>query len=570
MADHPAGDPAGEPAVEPTAEPSSSSASADPHRWLGLVVISLAVAVIIADATIVNVAIPTIIRDLQITTADAEWVTSVYSLVFAALLITVGRLGDVHGRRRLLLIGIVVFVAASLGCAVSQSGTELIAARVIQGIGGAMLLPSTLSTLNATFSGRDRAIAFAVWGSTIGSMAAVGPLLGGWLTTTFSWRWAFGINIAIGAVIVTGLLTVVRESREEQTRRGLDVPGSLLSAVGLAGVVFALIEGQRYGWWSASANAANDLGWTATISPIVPAALLGLVALVAFVVVERRRSAAGNIVLLDLTLFAIPSFRNGNIAALIVSLGEFGLLFGIPLFLQNILGLSAVRTGVVLLALAAGSFLAAPAAPQLTGRWGARAVVRAGLLLEIIGVAGFALSVDVTASTWRFVPWLFVYGLGVGLATAQLTGVILADVPVAKSGQASGTQSTSRQIGSAFGVAIIGAVLVATLSAGATDRLEQTGLPVAARTAVVDAATASAGASIAVLRAQQGPQSPTVVALESAYVSAMRTVGLVAAGFLLVGLLASLSLGRGDDTGRAAHQPVDAPGRDPERVRESS
>jgi MFS family permease len=279
------------------------------------------------------------------------------------------------------------------------------------------------------------------------------------------------------------------------------------------------------------------------------------VALVAFVAIERRRQRAGRVVLLDLSLFAIPSFRNGNVAALIVSLGEFGLLFGIPLFLQNILGLSAVRTGVVLLALAVGSFFAAPAAPQLTGRFGARAVVRIGLLLEIVGVAGFALSVDIQVSAWRFVPWLFVYGLGVGLATAQLTGVILADVPIAKSGQASGTQSTSRQIGSALGVAIIGAVLVATLTTGATDRLESAGVPAATTTGLVDAATSSAGASIAVLRAQQGEQSTTVLALEHAYVSSTRAVGLVAAGFLLIGLLASLSLGRGDDTGRAAVAP---------------
>ena len=538
------------------------------NRWLGLVVISLAVAIIIADATVVNVAIPTVIKALKITTADAEWVTSVYSLVFAALLITVGRLGDVHGRRRLLLIGIGIFVAASVGCAVSQNGTELIASRFVQGIGGAMLLPSTLSTLNATFTGKDRAIAFAVWGSTIGGMAAVGPLLGGWLTTSYSWRWAFGINVFVGAVIVTGLLTVVPESREEQTRRGLDVPGSTLSAIGLAGVVFALIEGQRFGWWNASTHAHEDLGWTPNISPIIPAAALGLVAMVVFVVVERRRHTADRIVLLDLSLFAIPSFRNGNIAALIVALGEFGLLFGIPLFLQNILGLSAVRTGVVLLSMAAGSFLAAPAAPQLTGRWGARAVVRVGLLLEMLGVAGFALAADVSASAWRFVPWLFLYGMGVGLATAQLTGVILADVPVAKSGQASGTQSTSRQIGSALGVAIIGAVLVASLSSGATSRLESLGVPTAARTALVDATTSSAGAAIAALRAEKGKQAPTVVALEEAYVSSMRTVGLVAAGFLFLGLLASFSLGGGADTGRAA--TGSAPEAEEARIREGS
>ena len=534
---------------------------ADRYRWRGLVVISLSVAIIIADATVVNVAIPTIIKDLHITTADAEWITSVYSLVFAALLITVGRLGDLHGRRRMLLIGIVIFVLASVGCALSQNGPELIAARVVQGVGASMLLPATLSTLNATFTGRDRAIAFAVWGSTIGGMAAVGPLHGGWLTTTYSWRWIFGINVFVGAVIVAGLFAYVRETREPATLPGLDVPGTLLSIVGLGGVVFALIEGQRFGWWSASARAHDDLGWSASLSPVVPVAAVAVLALAAFTLVERARQRSGRVVILDLALFAIPSFRNGNIAAAIVSLGEFGLLFLIPLYLQNILGLSAVRTGVVLLALAGGSFLAAPAAPALTGRLGARTVVRIGLVLEIVGIVGIALSAAVPASAWRFVPWLLVYGMGVGMATAQLTSVILADVPVAKSGQASGTQSTSRQIGSALGVAIIGAVLVTTLSSSATSRLADAGVPPAARTALVDAATTSAGAAIAGLRAEQGPDAPAVLALERAYVDATRTVGLIAAGFLVLGLLASLSLGRGGvrrdtDGERAAAEPT--------------
>jgi EmrB/QacA subfamily drug resistance transporter len=534
-----------------------AAATPDPNRWRGLVVISLAVAIIIADATVVNVAIPTVIKDLKITTADAEWVTSVYSLVFAALLITVGRLGDVYGRRRLLFIGIGIFVLASVGCAVSQTGPELIGSRVVQGVGASMLLPSTLSTLNATFTGKDRAIAFAVWGSTIGGMAAVGPLLGGWLTTSYSWRWAFGINIVIGAVIVAGLLAWVRETRDTSTARGLDLPGTAASIVGLGAVVFALIEGQRFGWWNASARADTDLNWPWSVSPVIPVAALGLVALVVFLLVERARQRADRVVVLDLSLFAIPSFRNGNIAAAIVSLGEFGLLFLIPLYLQNILGLSAVRTGVVLLALAGGSFLAAPTAPQLTGRLGARMVVRIGLASEIVGVLGIALSAAAPASAWRFVPWLFLYGVGVGLATAQLTGVILADVPVARSGQASGTQSTSRQIGSALGVAIIGAVLVTSLGANATDRLTALGVPAATRTAVVDATTTTAGAAIAGLRAEQGESSPVVRALESSYVDATRVVGLVAAGFLVLGLLASLSLGAGRDTGLAADDETD-------------
>lgn len=514
------------------------------NRWLGLVVISLAVAIIIADATVVNVAIPSIISDLGITTADAEWITSVYSLVFAALLITVGRLGDLYGRRRLLLIGIVIFVVASVLCAASQSGAQLIGSRVLQGVGAAMLLPSTLSTLNATFSGRERGIAFAVWGSTIGGMAAVGPLLGGWLTTSFSWRWAFGINVVVGAVIVAGLLLYVVETKEDGTQPGIDVPGTLLSVLGLGGIVFTLIEGQRFGWLTALPRAEEQLGWTASVSPVVPVAILALLALVGFVVVERGRQRAGHVVVLDLSLFGIASFRNGNIAAAIISLGEFGLLFLLPLYLQNILGLSATGTGLVLLALAIGSFFAAPAAPALTARMGARAVVQLGLVLEVVAIGGIALAVGVDISPWRLVPWLFLYGAGVGLATAQLTGVILAEVPVAKSGQASGTQSTARQVGSAFGVAIIGAVLVATLSGDATTRLTDAGVPTATSTSIVDSVVASAGATVSVLRAQQGDGSPTVVALEQAYVDSTRTVGLIAAGFVLLGLAASFSLGR--------------------------
>ncbi|MBI4942727.1 MAG: MFS transporter [Actinobacteria bacterium] len=535
-----------------------SDPGADPKRWLGLVTISLAVALIIADATIVNVAIPSVIADLGISTTQAEWITSVYSLVFAALLITVGRLGDLYGRRRLLLAGTVVFVAASVLCALAPSGALLIAARVLQGIGGAMILPSTLSTLNATFRGRERGIAFAVWGSTIGGMAAVGPLLGGWLTTTFSWRWAFGINVFVGAVIVTGLLLYVRETKEDGAAKGIDLPGTALSVVGLGGLVFSLIEGQRYGWWNASEAAADELGWTASVSPIVLVAALAVLAVAAFVAVERHRQRQGRVVVLDLALFGVPSFRNGNIAAMIISLGEFGLLFLLPLYIQNILGLSATRTGVVLVALAAGSFFSAPLAPQLSNRLGPRAVVRIGLAAEIVGILGIALSVGVDISVWRLVPWLFLYGLGVGFATAQLTGIILADVPVAKSGQASGTQSTARQVGSAFGVAIVGAVLVTTLTSSATERLEAAGVPAAQTKALVTATTSSAGAAIGALRAEQGADAPAVVALEEAYVAATRQVGLVASGLVLLGLFASFSLGNGHKD-RPEQPPAEQP-----------
>ena len=185
-------------------------------RWVGLVFISIAVSLIIVDSTIVNVAVPAIVDDLGITSTEVQWVQEAYTLVFAALLLVFGSLADRFGRRRVMLIGVVVFAAASVLAALAPDGGMLILARLVQGVGGSMILPTTLSIINATFRGRERGIAFAVWGSTIGGMAAVGPLLGGWLTTAFSWRWAFGINIPLGVIIVIGVLLTVAESRSDR------------------------------------------------------------------------------------------------------------------------------------------------------------------------------------------------------------------------------------------------------------------------------------------------------------------------------------------------------------------
>ena len=325
-------------------------------RWLGLVALTLGVAMIIVDATILNVAIPSIIRDLGIGITQAEWANSIYSLVFASLLISVGRLGDVAGRRLVFLAGLVVFAAASVLTARASSGTILLTGRLLQGVGGALILPSTLSIVNATFRGRDRAVAFGIWGSVIGGMAALGPLVGGWFTTNLSWRWAFYINLPIAAVAFAGALVFLGESRDPDARRGVDLPGVLLSTVGFAGVVFGLIEGQTYGWWAAKQPFLSVTLGGVSVVPLAFA--VGVAALAAFWAVERRRARRGRPVLVDLTLFRIASFRNGSIAVTIVGLGELGLVFVIPLFLQSVLGLSAFRTGVVLVALAGGAFLA--------------------------------------------------------------------------------------------------------------------------------------------------------------------------------------------------------------------
>ncbi|HEY0259552.1 MAG TPA: DHA2 family efflux MFS transporter permease subunit [Lacisediminihabitans sp.] len=510
------------------------------RRWAGLVFISIAVALIIVDSTIVNVAMPSIVGDLGITSTQVQWVQESYTLVFAALLLVFGTLADRYGRRRMLIVGVTVFALASVLAATSQSGDLLIGSRVLQGIGGAMVLPSTLSLINATFRGRERGIAFAVWGSTIGGMVAVGPLLGGWLTTYYSWRWAFGINIPFAILIVVGTLTFVAESRDAGDSRGIDVLGALLSVLTSGSLVFGLIEGRSYGWWSTRRPlAVGGWTWPLGLSPIPLAFAVTVLAGAAFILWGRRRQRAGRTTLLAFDLFRIASFRGGNIAALIVSLGEFGIILSLPLWLQNVLGYSALQTGFVLLALAIGSFVASGFAGAFGNRISPVTVVRVGLAAEIVGVAGIGSVVSAHTGWGAIVPFLFVYGFGVGLATAQLTGVVLKDVPVEASGQGSGTQSTARQIGSALGIAILGTVLFTSAGAALDARLDDLGLPETARTQIVDAVVDSAGAAIPGLE-RQSPE--TADAARVAFSDATRYAAFSAAGFLVLGFLATLRL----------------------------
>jgi len=514
------------------------------RRWLAMPFVALGVAMIIVDATIVNVAVPTIIRELHVTARTAEWFNTIYALVFASLLITLGHTGDVWGRRRLFLTGTVVFVAASLVAAAAPSGSVLILGRFLQGIGGAMILPATLSTVNATFSGHDRAIAFAIWGSTIGGVAALGPLLGGWLTTDYSWRWAFLINVPIGAVVVAGIVFVVPETREPDLRRGVDWWGNLLLISGLATLVFGLVEGGQYGWWQLVAQFdAPGIRWPeGWPSPVAVAFVVSVISLVGFAFLERARRRQGRVVLVDLGLFGIRSFAAGNVAVAVVALGEFGLLFVLPLFLQGVLGYSALDTGLLFLALALGTFFVGGVTPQLARRITARGVARLGLALEAVGIVGLGLSLSPTVSAWEMVPWLFLYGTGVGMATAQLTGVILTDVPVEDSGQAAGIQSTARQVGSALGIAILGTILLTSLASYTRDALNHvSGLPSPTADRVVHIVRSSGGAAIGSLR--DLPNGPQLVHLASAAaIDATRTVAFTAAAFILVGLVATLAL----------------------------
>jgi EmrB/QacA subfamily drug resistance transporter len=524
---------------------SAATSWSDRKRWLGLVVISLGVSLIIVDSTIVNVAIPSIIDDIGITSSQAQWVQEIYTLVFASLLLVTGRLADQYGRRLLFALGAVVFASSSVLAALAPTGETLIAARALQGVGGAMMLPTSLSLLNASFRGRERGIAFGIWGATIGGTAALGPLLGGWLTTSFSWRWAFGINIPLSLIVIIGLFLLVPESKEAHPRRGIDWIGAILSAIGFGGLVFGLIEGRTYGWFrSVETLTIGGWSWPWSLSPVVVSFVAGGTALTLFVLVERARNRAGKVAMLDLRLFTIASFRNGNIAAAIVSLGEFGIIFALPLWLQNVVGYTAFQTGLVLLALASGSFLASGLGALLGRTRPPVFIVRLGIVLEIVGIASIGLFIRPESGWLAIAPPLFVYGIGVGFATAQLTGVVLADVPVERSGQASGTQSTARQVGSAFGIAILGTVLFSVLGTQFEASLADTSVPEAEQVQLVTAVKQSAGSVIPALAAH--PETAEVATLaKEALTDATRWSALTAAGFLVVGLVASLSLGQG-------------------------
>lgn len=549
------------------------------NRWLGLAVLGLGLAMVVADLSIVNVAIPSIIEQLDIDFTTAEWINTIYSLVFAALLVTLGRLGDLVGRRLVFVAGVATFAGGSLLAGLAPTGATLLAARLVQGIGGAAIAPATLSIISAEFRGRQRDIAFGIWGSIIGGMAAVGPLLGGWLTTNASWRWAFLINIPIAVVVLVGSALYLGRSRDEDAEPRFDLPGAVLSAIGLGGLVFGLIEGYKYGWWGQSRpfsllGLAWPSDWPISVIPVVFAAsALALAAFTVREVLREHRGDHGGV--FAFRLFRFAGYRYGNLTAVVLSLGEFGLIFVIPLFLQGMLGLSAWETGLVLLPLAVGAFVAGPSAGMLASRIGPKWVVTCGMFLEAIAIAWIGLLFSVDLQAWALLPPLAVYGIGVGLGTAQLTNVALAEVPSHESGVASGGISTLRQVGSALGIAILGTVLAIGLSTGTRSRLTDSfaQLPPAALESLHVPADQAVDLIAAPIETTFGQALPEVLAspmipeaarphlvpvirdaVESSFVDGARTSAFIATAFVVLGMLFSLLIpnNRSTDSARAA------------------
>jgi EmrB/QacA subfamily drug resistance transporter len=446
--------------------------ASDRYRWIALAFLALGLAIVIIDNTVLNVAVPAIAQELGASLDAMQWVIAGYALIIATLLVTMGRLGDVWGRKRIFVLGTVLFGIGSFMASVASSvETLFIGEAVIEAIGASMMLTSSLSLLVSEFRGRERALAFGVWGSVAGASAALGPLLGGYLTAYYSWRWSLRINVIVALVAIAGSV-FIKESRGEGERR-FDWMGTLLSGGGLFMLVFGLIEGQRFGWWAPTAagmlGGAWPLGW---ISPVPVSFLLALILLSLFAVFERSLERKGESPLLRMSLFRHSGFTQGLVTLLIVSLGQFGVFFSLPLFLQNALGFDAFHTGLALLASSLGAFAMGPLSGLLASRIKPVWVVFAGMVMLSMGALAMIFSIGPHVTAWDLAPALAMFGIGIGMTSAQLTNIILSSVPVAVAGEASAVNSTMRQIGTSVGIAVMGTILASTLASSLASHVQ--------------------------------------------------------------------------------------------------
>jgi EmrB/QacA subfamily drug resistance transporter len=502
------------------------------------------------------VIVPSIVRDLGVTSVQAQWIQESYAIVFAALLLLVGRVADIVGARRVFLAGVIVFGATSLLAGLAPTGELLILARFLQGAGAACILPTSLALLNASFTGKARGQAFAVWGSTIGAATALGPLLGGWLSEHASWRWAFAINIPLVIVICAGALMFI--ARSPRTTGRVDVLGAVSSIIGLSLLAFGLIEGRTYGWLHTRAPLdVFGLSWSSGPSPVLIAFILAAIALTGFTVRQvalSRVSGSGEpmTALVDVRLFSIGSFRNGNIATLIIGLGEFGIVAVLPLWLQFALGYTPVQAGLALVPVAVGSFVASGASFGLASKMSALGLVRLGLVLEVVGLAALGVVARPDAPWWHVAAALFFYGIGVGFATAQVTNVVLADVPESSAGQASGVQSVFRQLGSALGIAVLTTTFFSAVGSRLGGDLVASGVPAEQAEGLTHAVVGSAGAAIDGLSANPATSAVADIA-RTAMAHGISLGSYLAAGFLLAGLVATALIPRSTSPAPAQH-----------------
>ena len=417
--------------------------SEERRKWWTLAAVSFGLFMIMLDNTVVNVALPSVQKDLGVGLSELQWIVTGYALSFAALMLIGGKLADAYGRRLIFVVGIVVFTAASLWCGLAASGDMLIAARVVQGAGAALMNPATLSIIAATFAAKERGMAIGIWAGVSALALAIGPLVGGLLTEHLSWHWIFFVNVPVGVLAIAASYLFITESKDE-THTSLDMPGLGTSALGLFALTYGLIEANTYGWSSAR---------------IVGSFVIAAVSLVSFVVIERRRRAP----MLDLSLFRSGTYAGANIAMLLVALAMFGVFFFVSLYMQNVLGYSAVQAGAAFLPLTVLIILIAPIAGKASDRFGSRWLMTIGMVL--LGVQLLYLSqLGINSNFWDLLPGFLVGGLGMALTMTPTAAAATRAVPVHKSGVGSAVLNAMRQVGGSVGIALMGAIVAATAS----------------------------------------------------------------------------------------------------------
>ena len=411
------------------------------RRWWTLGAMCFALFMIMLDNTVVNVALPSIQRDLHTDLSSLEWTINAYTLTFAVLLVTGGRLGDIFGRRRMFLFGVIAFAIASVGAGLAPNDGWLIFSRALQGIGAAFMMPATLSIITNAFPANERGKAIGTWAGVSAIALAIGPLVGGWLVEQVSWRAIFYINVPVAIVAVVVTLWAAHESRDETAEKSIDFPGVISIGVGVGALVLALVEGNSWGWTS-----AGVLGLFAA----------SIVGLVSFALIERRV----RVPMLDFSYFRSRTFFGSNLVAFLVSFAMFGMFLFIALYMQNVLGYSPLEAGVRFLPTTVVIMFLGPIAGRLSDRVGPRPLMTGGL--AVVGLSLFWQSfIQVDTSYWFLLPPFILMGAGMAFVMSPMSTAAMNAVDRTKAGAASGVLSMTRMVGGTLGVAIIGAMVSA-------------------------------------------------------------------------------------------------------------
>jgi EmrB/QacA subfamily drug resistance transporter len=476
-------------------------------RWWTLVVLCLSLVIVVVGNTVLNVALPTLVRDLHASNSALQWVVDAYGLVFAGLLLTAGAIGDRFGRKGALTAGLVIFGGASTAAAFSASSGQLIALRAVMGIGAALIMPATLSILTNVFPPHERAKAIAIWAGLAGAGAAVGPVASGFLLEHFWWGSVFLVNVPLVlAALIAGRVLV--PNSQDPHAEPLDPRGAVLSMVGLGGLLYGIIEGPSHGWTS-----------PATLGPL----LGGVAVLAAFAAWELRAEHP----MLDLRFFKNRTFSAATAAINMVFFAMFGTFFVLTQYLQLVLGYGTLEAGVRMLPMAFTMMVAAPMSAKFVARFGSRKVVSAGLSIVALGLLLLAQS-NVHTPYWHLVVAIVTMALGMGLSMAPSTTGIMASVPMRKAGVGSAVNDTTRELGGALGVAVLGSLLASKFTAALPASV--LALPGPARTAV----QSSLGGALGVARSLPPAVGvPLEAAAKGAYVDAM-SVSLVAAAIVTI------------------------------------